>query len=187
MSFAVLHASRRMLKNTWFWLLETSLQNHVFLPRILQLIFLIQNDVFNFQSKFNLTAVSRSVFKGLELVKINGIFILVILTGTTREVTPLARPVRTRPTYNIQWFWAAIMMVNPQMKGNAQNIRLNFRPILSTIHPPRRPPRAAPMVTTDYKTENHNIVTLTSASLLNFLYMDNLIVFWYFNVPQLRH
>ncbi|KAK5909314.1 hypothetical protein CesoFtcFv8_003256 [Champsocephalus esox] len=73
----------------------------------------------------------------------------VLLTGTTSEVTPLARPVSTLPTYNIHTFCAAMIMVKPKTNGSEQNIRLSFRPNFSTIHPPSRPPAAAPTVTMD--------------------------------------
>ncbi|KAK1792320.1 hypothetical protein P4O66_012269 [Electrophorus voltai] len=43
------------------------------------------------------------------------------------------------------------MMVKPKMKGMAQNMRVSLRPILSTTQPPSRPPRPAPIVTTDCK------------------------------------
>lgn len=42
-----------------------------------------------------------------------------------------------------------MMMVKPKMNGREQNIRLSFRPILSTNQPPSTPPNAAPTVTTD--------------------------------------
>lgn len=70
-------------------------------------------------------------------------------TGTTSDVTPLARPVSVLPTYSIQTFCAAMMTVKPNTYGSEQNIRLSFLPILSTIQPPSRPPAAAPRVTMD--------------------------------------
>lgn len=72
-----------------------------------------------------------------------------LVTGTTSDVTPLARPVSTLPRYSIHTFCAAMITVKPKTKGSEQNIRLSFLPIFSTIQPPRRPPAAAPTVTMD--------------------------------------
>lgn len=73
-----------------------------------------------------------------------------LLTGTTSDVTPLARPVSTLPAYSIHTFCAAMMMVKPKTNGSEQNIRVSFLPIFSTIQPPSRPPTAAPTVTMDW-------------------------------------
>lgn len=78
------------------------------------------------------------------------------LTGTTKDVTPLAKPFSSRPTYSIQIFWAEMISVKPRTKGIAQSIRLSFLPTRSTMQPPRIPPAAAPSVTTDYKTKGNS-------------------------------
>lgn len=90
------------------------------------------------------------------------------LTGTTREVTPLASPVSTRPKYSIQMLCAEMMMVKPKMKGMEHIIKLSFRPILSTNQPPITPPRAAPRVTTDWGTEEGKLVVLSPFHVCDF-------------------